>query len=50
VIFGTYETHFQSKSKEKEIALKVEDDSNDNNGSDDEIGLLTKWFNKLLRR
>jgi hypothetical protein len=39
-----------SKSKENEVALKVEDDYYDNICLDDEIGLLIRRPNKLLRR
>jgi hypothetical protein len=38
----------QSKSKEKGITLKVKEDF-DEKDSDDEIGLLIRRFNKILR-
>jgi hypothetical protein len=40
----------QSKSKVKGVAFKVKEDFDKSKDSDEEIGLLTRRFNKMLRK
>jgi hypothetical protein len=52
VSLQTYEMSLQSqsKSKEKGIALKVKEGSDENIDSDEEISLMTRRVNRMLKK